>query len=206
MIKSVRLRRAELADIALVAEMWTRSSQWLADQGLDQWQYPVKMHNVERTVTGGNVWIAEVNDGRPAGMITVDTDAEPRYWEFDDPDDALYAHRMVTERWASGSELGSALLDWAGRQATAKGRTWLRLDAWRSNPLLHQYYLARGFTLVRVVNDPDDPSGVCFQRHAEVQSELGPKVIEQRVTPCLERRADVLAADRELSRGLLDGE
>ncbi|PKW13830.1 Acetyltransferase (GNAT) family protein [Saccharopolyspora spinosa] len=174
------LRRAEVPDIDMIAAMWTRSSQWLAKHGFDQWQYPVKMHNITRTVKAGSVWIADVDGGRPAGMLTVDTDAEPRYWKLDNPADALYAHRMVTERWASGFELGSALLDWAGRRAAADGRSWLRLDAWRSNTSLHHYYLARGFELVRIVaDDPADPSGACFQRGAKVQSELGPKVIEQ---------------------------
>ncbi|MGH3865544.1 MAG: GNAT family N-acetyltransferase [Pseudonocardiaceae bacterium] len=67
---------------------------------------------------------------------------------------------------ADGAELGSALLDWAARRTRQAGKSWLRLDAWKSNPALHQYYLDRGFTLVRIDDNPADPSGVCFQRPA----------------------------------------
>jgi hypothetical protein len=61
---------------------------------------------------------------------------------------------MVVEAHARGGELGSVLLDWAARSARQAGKSWLRLDAWKSNPALHQYYLDRGFTLVRMNDNP----------------------------------------------------
>jgi hypothetical protein len=85
---------------------------------------------------------------------------------------------MVVEAGARGGELGSALLDWAARRARRTGKSWLRLDAWKSNPALHQYYLDRGFTLVRIDDNPADPSGVCFQRPATVELHAGPDVVE----------------------------
>ncbi|MEO7194991.1 MAG: GNAT family N-acetyltransferase [Pseudonocardiaceae bacterium] len=189
MTERVRVRRASTEDdIVEVAAMWTRAAAWLRGKCLDQWQYPVKWENIRRTVADGTCWLATDRDNRAIGTITVEFAADP-YWDpSDDPDNALYIHRMVVEAPARGNELGSALLDWAARRARKAGKAWLRLDAWKSNPALHQYYLDRGFTLVRIDNNPADPSGVCFQRPATVEIHTGPDVtedntIEPRGTP-----------------------
>jgi hypothetical protein len=54
---------------------------------------------------------------------------------------------MVVEAHTRGGELGSAL---------------------------HQSYLDRGFTLVRMDDNPADPSGACSQRPATVERHAGP--------------------------------
>jgi GNAT superfamily N-acetyltransferase len=153
--------------------MWTRSAAWLRDHGSDQWQYPVKIYNIEAAVAGGNCWLAQREES-VIGTITVDTNAEPHLWPLEDrPEDALYVHRMVVEETERGGELGSAMLDWVGECATAVSRHWVRLDAWRSNVALHKYYLERGFELVRMVADPSG-SGACFQRSATTRLGRGP--------------------------------
>jgi GNAT superfamily N-acetyltransferase len=169
-------------DIVEVAAMWTRSAAWLLSKNLDQWQYPVKWDNIRRTVADGTCWLVTDRDGRAIGTITVEFKADP-YWDLSDgPDNALYVHRMVVEADARGGELGSALLDWAARRARQAGKSWLRLDAWKSNPALHQYYLDRGFALVRIDDNPADPTGVCFQRPAAVELHTGPDVIQDSTT------------------------
>jgi hypothetical protein len=65
------------------------------------------------------------------------------------------------------SDLGSAILDWCGEEASSQGKPWLRLDAWTNNPDLHKYYLDRGFTLVRIVHGPDIVSGALFERPSD---------------------------------------
>jgi GNAT superfamily N-acetyltransferase len=173
----VNLRRAKTqADIDTVAAMWVRSAAWLRSKGSDQWQYPVKMANIEAAVAADACWLA-YRDGTPIGTITLDTNAEPQYWTpEDEPNNALYIHRMVVEETGRGEEIGSALLDWAGERAETMGRRWLRLDAWRSNRALHRYYQDRGFELVRTVPDPSG-SGACFQRPASVRIGRGPAVL-----------------------------
>lgn len=179
MTAAVHVRQALTEDdIVEVAAMWNRSAAWLRSRGLDQWQYSVKWENIRRTVASGTCWLVTTGDGRTIGTITVESEADPYWLPSDEPDDALYIHRMVVDNGARGSELGSALLDWAARRARQAGRSWLRLDAWKSNPALHRYYLDRGFSLVRIDDNPSDPSGACFQRPASAQLGLGPDVIE----------------------------
>jgi GNAT superfamily N-acetyltransferase len=113
------------------------------------------------------------------GTITVDDCADGEFWRpEDDPDDALYLHRMVTVRDVAGREIGSALLDWASRRASALGKRWVRLDAWRSNPDLQRYYTDRGFEHVRTVELPHRQSGALFQREAGLALCRGPVVRE----------------------------
>lgn len=158
--------------------MWTRSAERLRTRGLDQWQYPVKWENIRRTVTDGTCWLVTETHGQAIGTITVEPTPDPYWLPADDPDNALYIHRMVIDDGARGNELGSALLDWAARRARNAGRAWLRLDAWKSNPALHQYYLDRGFSFVRIDDNPADPSGALFQRSAFLQLHHGPDVID----------------------------
>ena len=166
-------------DIVEVAEMWNRSAAWLRRKGLDQWQYPVKWENIRRTAANGTLWlVTTTSDGQAIGTITVESKVDPYWLPSDDPEDALYIHRMVVDESARGSELGSALLDWAAQRARRAGKSWLRLDAWKSNPALHQYYIDRDFSLVRIDDNPADPSGACFQRPASVQLHVGPDVVE----------------------------
>lgn len=175
----ITVRRAhDEGDIRTVTDMWVRAARRLADRGYDQWQYPVKIHNIRAAVAAGTCWLVNDPSEETAGTITVDDDAGTNLWHpSDNPTDALYLHRMITENGLAGIEAGSALMDWAARRATWQGKGWVRLDAWRTNPDLWHYYLKRGFEKVRIVNDPTG-SGACFQRPSNIQLEYGPRVRE----------------------------
>ena len=68
---------------------------------------------------------------------------------------------------SAGRRLGAELLDWAGSKAANEGADWLRVDVWTTNEHLQHYYLKQGFTYVRTVVLPHNPSGALFQRPAE---------------------------------------
>ena len=80
---------------------------------------------------------------------------------------ALYAHKVTVDRAYGGQGLGAELLDWAGTRAADEGADWLRVDVWTTNEHLQHYYLRQGFTYVRTVVLPHNPSGALFQRPAE---------------------------------------
>ncbi len=176
----VNIRRATTdADLDDVADMWTRSSERLQRLGYDQWSYPVKWHNILRSSAERKLWVVSLDHDRPIATITLENEADDFWLPENDPEDALYAHRLVVDDGYRGTELGSALLDWAARRARAVGKTWLRLDAWKSNTDLHKYYLDRGFTFVRIAPGPDELSGACFQRRSDFELHRGPHVREE---------------------------
>jgi ribosomal protein S18 acetylase RimI-like enzyme len=71
------------------------------------------------------------------------------------------------DRAYGGQGLGAELLDWAGSTAANEGADCLRVDVWTTNEHLQHYYLKQGFTYVRTVVLPHNPSGALFQRPAE---------------------------------------
>jgi hypothetical protein len=64
----------------------------------------------------------------------------------------------------AGKQLDQAFLAFVDRLATAAGARWIRLDAWKDNRALHDYYLRSGFQHVRTVNFSHRGSGALFQR------------------------------------------
>lgn len=178
-MKPLTIRLATKADTSTVVNIWNAASAWLRDQGEDQWQYPVKMHNVNRAITERACWIVDRADGVPVGTITLDENADPDLWlPSDHPDNALYLHRLVVDLTERGQNVGASILDWAGTHACAFGKPLIRLDAWSSNTRLHQYYRDRGFRHVRTVEGPDVVSGVCFERPSDYAEGSGPPIVE----------------------------
>jgi GNAT superfamily N-acetyltransferase len=146
---------------------------WLATQGTDQWQ-PAAMRRrlkhraADRGLTSaierGEVFLACEGED-VVGCLTLDEYADPEFWSpEDDPASALYVHRMIVRRSSAGRDVGRAMLDWCAREAARRGRTKLRLDAWRTNHSLHRYYERQGFHLVRTVSLEHRGSGALFER------------------------------------------
>jgi GNAT superfamily N-acetyltransferase len=79
----------------------------------------------------------------------------------------LPGHPSLVDRAHAGQGLGAELLDWAGTRAADEGADWLRVDVWTTNEHLQHYYLRQGFTYVRTVVLPHNPSGALFQRPAQ---------------------------------------
>jgi GNAT superfamily N-acetyltransferase len=108
------------------------------------------------------------DDDTPTATITINRWAKPELWtEEEAAEPALYAHKVTVDRAYGGQGLGAELLDWAGTRAAEEDAVWLRVDVWTTNERLQHYYLEQGFTYVRTVVLPHNPSGALFQRPAE---------------------------------------
>ncbi len=176
MTETLRARQAGESDIPTVVDMWNEAAAWLGRQGLDQWQYEIRLGNIENAVQSGSCWLFENLLGKAVATVTLDEEADPRLWQVsDDPKSALYVHRLVVRQEERGHELGSAILDWTAEKALGARKKWLRLDAWTSNSRLHDYYLRRGFRHLRTISGPGLVSGAVFERAASVQDAANPK-------------------------------
>ncbi|MEV7187659.1 GNAT family N-acetyltransferase [Kitasatospora sp. NPDC093102] len=163
-LTDLEIRPARRDQLGEVETLLIEASEWLASRGSDQWQFPPRRDRVISAMERGECFLA-YRDGEPVATMTVDDQADPEFWEPEDrPEDALYVHRMAVARKAAGRDVGGELLDWAVDRAAAAGKRFLRLDAWKTNPGLHRYYLGQGFSLVRVVDLPHRPSGALFER------------------------------------------
>lgn len=173
---TLTIREATLAELDVVTEILTEASEWLASRGLDQWQFPPRRDRVESSILAGECFVAEL-EGQVVATITVDDHADAEFWlPEDSPETALYVHRLAIRRAAAGRELGTTMLEWACARAYQAGKAWLRLDAWRSNAGLLDYYRARGWDHVRTVELSHRKSGALFQRRARPLAEEGTSV------------------------------
>lgn len=163
-MRDVLIRAGRPDELATVEELLRGASEWLASRGIDQWQYPPHRDRITAALRQGVCFLV-FEDGEPIATFQVDDFADPEFWNPDDePDSALYVHRMATSRHAAGGGVGGTILEWARARAASQGKRWLRLDAWKDNEGLHKYYKAVGFTLLRIVDLPHRRSGALFQR------------------------------------------
>ncbi|WP_454859604.1 GNAT family N-acetyltransferase [Promicromonospora soli] len=120
-------------DEAAIRALQDEAIAWLRSRGTDQWQNlrPAR-HGTGRSladaISRGEVYI--VRDGaRIIGTVTVDDYADPEFWTpQDDPTDALYIHRMVVAREASGQDVGGRIIAWAlelTRDSVGPGCAWM---------------------------------------------------------------------------------
>ncbi|WP_078969773.1 GNAT family N-acetyltransferase [Streptomyces natalensis] len=166
MSNGLTIRPAVAGEEDVIASMWSEAAQWLHSRGINQWQYPANVEKISRDIEHGNAYIL-VDVADYLGTITVDEFADPEFWCPDDcPDDALYAHRVITRPAARGLSLGAVMLNWASQKAEKAGKRWLRVDAWKTNDDLGRYYEAQGFKRVRTVDLPHRRSGALYQRRA----------------------------------------
>ncbi|MGW0432575.1 GNAT family N-acetyltransferase [Micromonospora sp. NPDC003197] len=157
-------RAAKPDESGVVEALLTDASGWLASRGINQWREPPRRAKILAAIARGECFLAQT-DGVVVGTITIDDLADSDFWTDDDlPAAALYVHRMAVVRTAAGRGLGGIMLDWAAARARETGKSWLRLDAWKTNLALHRYYRGQGFALLRVVDLPHRQSGALFQR------------------------------------------
>ncbi|MFD4907527.1 GNAT family N-acetyltransferase [Kitasatospora purpeofusca] len=171
----LEMRAAAPDELPLVEGLLIGAGEWLASLGSDQWQFPPRRARLLESMGRGECFLA-FQDGQLVGTLTVDEQADPEFWRADDdPETALYVHRMAVARDAAGQAIGARMLDWATARAAAAGKARLRLDAWKTNPGLHRYYLGQGFTLVRTVDLLHRQSGALFEREVSLAT-CGPAV------------------------------
>ncbi|WP_280435600.1 GNAT family N-acetyltransferase [Nocardia carnea] len=171
---TVQIRPAALDDLNLICRLRLQRASWLAARGSDQWSTEASglsidyfAQVVDRALTGGETWIAEVN-GEPAGTITVNDRADKQLWTEIELADSLIVHYLIVDLRYAGHGVGRQLLTHAAALTRTRGRQWVRLDAWTSNSDLHAYYRRAGFRLVRIAGpDSRSPSCALFERHID---------------------------------------
>lgn len=149
----------------LVHTLRSNAERWLEGKGLDQYQRGPRSaaahEDIDRLFDRGEFVGLEL-DGRIAAVVAI-TDPDPDFWtpeEMTEPQG--YISRFLVAEHGTGA--GAKLLDTVATREADRGARWLRLDCWRSNTGLHDYYLRHGFEHVRTMEVPGRNSGALFQR------------------------------------------
>lgn len=168
-------------DMDSVALVLNLAARWLTEQGINQWPTDFtedggwRLDKLRAEAQRGHVFLLTWGTGStriPLATATVTDWADPDFahaWPHG-PGNALYlmrlavtpAGRRLMARTGSPG-LGKLMIDHAKMNTSASDRRYLRLDCSRTNPRLHAYYEAQGFTHVDTVEIEGRRSGALFQ-------------------------------------------
>jgi GNAT superfamily N-acetyltransferase len=165
------VREANIRDIKGLMALRREAAAWLQAAGIDQWNDPrtaaVALAKWEQDIASGRTHVVEYGEDLAATITLARPDTD--FWRpADGLEDAVYVAKLITSRKWAGQALGGRLLDWAGSEAYAQGKSLVRLDCWRTNEALQAFYLSEGFEHVRTEAPPHRLSGWLAQRPASV--------------------------------------
>lgn len=157
---------ASEAERELVHQLRDDAAAWLAGRGIDQ--YTTGPHSrsdrahddIDRLFDAGQ-FVGVSDDGRITAVIAI-TEPDPDFWspeEMAEPQAYLTRFHVAEHGKFHGFKLLAALKAAEVRH----GSKWLRLDCWRTNTRLHEYYRRQGFKRVRTEVVPGRASGELFQ-------------------------------------------
>lgn len=163
MNRTVRL--ATTADLDDVLALIHGAASWLHLQGIDQWPHEsptLSAGAIGGHIAAGHTWIAH-EDGKPVATIAADADGDTDFWtpgQLEVP--AWYVSKLAASREAPRGT-GTMLLRWAVDKAWREHMTVVRLDVWRTNTGLQNYYRRQGWSPMGVVERPWRKSGALFE-------------------------------------------
>lgn len=143
---AVRVVRAIESDLDRFIDLLEELAEWMHSRRIDQWPRGRARSGrdyYKASIERGELHLAFVGDEFAGGLRLLQRDAV--VWPDIAEDDGLYVYNLAVRRTFSGRGLGRDLLAWAEGQATAAGRSYLRLDCVPGNMFLRRYYEELGF-------------------------------------------------------------
>lgn len=163
------IRLAGQDDLPSVHSLIHAAAEDLHRRGYDQWPNHSPTLTPERLgtqIARGETYLVTDGDD-PIATIAVADEGDPDFWTPDELDEpAVYISKAAVAVNRRGEGIGHLLMRWVIDQAALAHRRWVRLDAWRTNPELQNYYRNRGWEHVRTVELPRRRSGALFQKPA----------------------------------------
>jgi GNAT superfamily N-acetyltransferase len=178
----LHIRRAVTGDLPVILTILHDTSDWLAARGLDQWPHESESLTpsaLTRQVLRREMFLAADDAARPAGVIASSRYGNKAFWTPAELGQrAAYLSKMAIARDTAPAGTGQVMLRWAVDRAWRDGLDWVRLDAWRTNTGLHEYYRRRGWAHVRTADVPGRKSGALFQVPARHDPEVRALITE----------------------------
>lgn len=143
---NMTIEKAAPGDLDAVAALYGAMCDYMADKPFNpnfrRGGYPAR-ENAEEYLAADGLYIARI-DGETAGSIALT--ASPSA-EDDQPgeDGVLYIHMVAVHPDHLRRGVASAMLDFAGREAAARGAKLLRIYVWENNAPAIRTYEKNGF-------------------------------------------------------------
>lgn len=139
-------RFATIDDFSAIDQLILKKAKEFQAAGKSQWvKYlePSRSDYVRHDLTNGSVFVYE-RDAQVVGAVSLipPTDWDVNLW--DNPDGAVYLHRLVTDSSIKGERIGERLMEYALSHSPST----IRLDCVADNSFLNGYYPQFGFRYV----------------------------------------------------------
>jgi GNAT superfamily N-acetyltransferase len=163
------IRRAVPGDLRTVLAILHSAADWLHSRGIEQW--PDGSPSLGPIAIGGQIergefWIVS-EDRDPVAVIALSRDGDADFWSPAELEEAaVYVSKAAVLRRMAGRGLGALLLRWACDRIWDMGDDIARLDVWKTNTGLQEYYRRQGWRYLRTVDAPGRNSGALFDHPA----------------------------------------
>lgn len=162
-----KMRAATPADAPTVTHILNEAGARLEDSGFDQWGRGWMPESRMRPMIGRGETYVAVADGRAVATVTLSEDPGPFWTAEEREDQAVYMGKLARLNDAPRGIGAWIMNSWVPWWARENGYDVVRLDAWRTNTGLHQFYADRGWSFVRTEAVSGNKSGALFQRPAQ---------------------------------------
>lgn len=166
-MNDLSIRQAVPADERTILAILHSVQNWLHSCGHDQWpdgSPSLGPLAIARQIDGGQFWL--VSSGHdPAACIALSRFGDIDFWtprELAQP--AVYLSKAAVLRTFAGQGLGALLLRWAADRAWFTHADAIRLDVWKTNTALQEYYRRQGWEYLRTEEAEGRNSGALFSR------------------------------------------
>ena len=151
MIEAFIIQKSTGEDLDIIFGLYREAVSYQEKNGYSRWP------EFERALIEG-----EVRDGRHYKILDGDAVAcvfsvvynDPIIWKEKDEQPSVYLHRIATNPDYKGRGMMNLIKDWAHENARQLGRKYIRMDTWRDNEQLKNYYINCGFKYLTQIDIP----------------------------------------------------
>ena len=160
------MRLAETDDLPAVVDTLNEAGGRLALRGLDQWGHNwMPSERMAVMIDRKEVYVA-ISAGQIIATVALAEDPGP-FWTPEERAERVIYMGKLARRNDAPPGVGKWIMNvWVPGWAWEAGYSIVRLDAWRTNPALHDFYRLRGWRYVRTETVPGNKSGALFERPA----------------------------------------
>ena len=152
MREDLEVRNTEMADLAVIFDLFEHSVKYQEERGYPVWKTYDK-DAIVRAIGSKNQYKVLV-DHKIAIVFSVCYNDEV-IWRSLEKGDAMYLHRMVVNPEFKGRRLFGVIVRWAMDHCRQRGLWKIRMDTWAVNPSIITYYKGFGFQFVENYTTPD---------------------------------------------------
>ncbi|WP_267201409.1 GNAT family N-acetyltransferase [Limosilactobacillus kribbianus] len=165
----MQLKKAGMADLALVLEILRDGRDQLAERGVDQWQgdYPNATH-IKQDIEAGNAYLIQADDDQTVGTVAIVAAPDSVYDDLNgqwlaQTDKYVVIHRVAIHSDHAGKGYASALfvhlLDYLAEQTDIQS---VRASTNQDNQVMQHLLTKHGFTKVGTLKGAYRPQELSY--------------------------------------------